>query len=222
MLAENEKLLVLTVNDSLSDETHVEGENKEDYERMSLNEKLAWSFGCMIISVSSLYFFMVGVKLIGDGFTLTLRCNPGDTFAFGDNSIGSLMAGIVASALFHSSGIVISLVVALVGSGAMSIRQAVYVIMGANVGTCVSCVVVAFGQLGDRTQFQRAVAAATVHDMYNIWSVVVMLPIEEIFHPLENMSLAMAGPDSVFNSPLSIIANPFFLQALVVVNKMTI
>ncbi|KAL3664883.1 hypothetical protein V7S43_010061 [Phytophthora oleae] len=222
MLRENEKLLVVTANDPLSHEVHLECGDEEDCERAKTsNEKIAWGFVYVIVSVAALYFFMVAVKLIGDGFTLALRCSTGDAFVFGDNPICSLMTGIVATALLHSSGIVISIVVALVGSGAMSIRQSVYVIMGANVGTCVSCVVVAFGQLGDRTEFQRAVAAATVHDMYNIWSVVVMLPIEEIFHPLEKMSLFMAGGDAVFNSPLGVIVDPF-VQILVVVNKKAI
>ncbi|KAK1946763.1 Sodium-dependent phosphate transport protein 2B [Phytophthora citrophthora] len=215
---ESGELLVLTTNESFSDEVHLECDEEDCERAKTLNEKLARGFGYVIVSVTALYFFMVGVKVLDDGLTLSLRCNSANTVVFGDNFIVSLMAGIVASALLHSSTIVISIVVALVSSAAMSIRQAVYVIMGANVGTCVSCVVVAFGQLGDRTQFQRAVAAATVHDMYNIWSVVVLLPIEEIFHPLERISLVMAGSDAVSNNVLSAIVDPL-VQALVMVDK---
>lgn len=50
--------------------------------------------------------------------------------------------------------------------------------MGANIGTSVTNTIVAVGQIGDKTQFRRAFAGATVHDMFNLLSVVVFLPIE--------------------------------------------
>jgi sodium-dependent phosphate cotransporter len=131
------------------------------------------------------------------------------------------MIGTVATALLHSSGTVTSIIVALVGAGGMTIRQGVYVIMGANVGTCVTCIMVAFGQVGDRTRFQRAMAAATVHDMYNIWSVFVLFPIEVIFHPLEELSKAMSNAKTnsgAFKSPVDVIVNPL-TEKLLVVNK---
>ena len=36
-------------------------------------------------------------------------------------------------------------------------------------------------------------AAATVHDVFNLISVVVFLPLEILFHPLEKAGLALAG-----------------------------
>ncbi|EGZ10539.1 hypothetical protein PHYSODRAFT_337343 [Phytophthora sojae] len=145
-------------------------------------------------------------------------------FDFANNPVAGLMIGTVAIALLHSSGTVTSIVVALVGSGGMTIRQGVYVIMGANVGTCVTCIMVAFGQVGDRARFQRAMAAATVHDMYNIWSVFVLFPLEVVLHPLEKMSVAMSNAKTnsgAFNSPVDTIVNPL-TQTLLMVDKKAI
>ncbi|TYZ62070.1 hypothetical protein PybrP1_004473 [[Pythium] brassicae (nom. inval.)] len=201
--------------------THEEDLAEEEYKNKSLGEKIFWGVFYAIFALASLYFFMVAVKLIGEGFTLALGCDTKGAFDFASNPVAGLMVGTIATALLHSSGTVTSIVVALVGAGGMTIRQGVYVIMGANIGTCVTCIMVAFGQVGDRSRFQRAMAAATVHDMYNIWSVFVMFPIEVLFHPLEELSKAMSNAKTssgAFKSPVDVIVNPL-TEKIIVVDK---
>ncbi|KAG9398092.1 hypothetical protein AC1031_015012 [Aphanomyces cochlioides] len=173
--------------------------------------KIFWGLFYLCLALASLYFFMVAVKVIGDSFALLLGCEAKAAFKFSDNPVAGLMVGVVSTALLHSSGTVTSITVALVGAKGLTVRQGVPIIMGANVGTCVTCIMVAFGQVGKRDRFERAMAAATVHDMYNIWSVIVLFPIELIFHPLEKMSIAMAGghTSGFFESPVDLVVNPF-------------
>lgn len=52
--------------------------------------------------------------------------------------------------------------------------------MGANIGTSVTNTIVALGQSGDRNEFRRAFAGATVHDMFNWLSVAILLPLEAV------------------------------------------
>lgn len=58
---------------------------------------------------------------------------------------------------------------------------AIPIIMGANIGTSVTNTFVSLAQMSDRDQFRRAFAGATIHDMFNILSVVIFLPIEAAF-----------------------------------------
>ena len=51
--------------------------------------------------------------------------------------------------------------------------------MGANIGTSVTNTIVSVGHAGDRDQFRRAFAGATVHDIFNWLSVLILLPLEE-------------------------------------------
>ena len=51
-------------------------------------------------------------------------------------------------------------------------------IMGANIGTSVTNTIVAMGQLKDRDAFRMAFAGATVHDMFNFLTVLILLPLE--------------------------------------------
>jgi sodium-dependent phosphate cotransporter len=88
------------------------------------------------------------------------------------------MVGILATVLLQSSSTTTSIIVSLVGAGSVSVKQGIYMIMGANIGTSVTNTIVALGHLGDGDQLERAFAGATVHDMFNFMSVAILLPLE--------------------------------------------
>ena len=60
----------------------------------------------------------------------------------------------------------------------LEVRPAIPIVMGANIGTSVTNTIVSMAQSGDRREFRRAFAGATVHDMFNWLTVLVLLPIE--------------------------------------------
>lgn len=52
--------------------------------------------------------------------------------------------------------------------------------MGANIGTSVTNTIVSMGQIANKDDFRRAFAGATVHDMFNWLTVIILLPIEVV------------------------------------------
>jgi sodium-dependent phosphate cotransporter len=58
------------------------------------------------------------------------------------------------------------------------VRLAVPVVMGSNIGTTVTNTIVSLTQIGNKEEFRRAFSAATVHDMFNWATVLVLLPLE--------------------------------------------
>ena len=50
--------------------------------------------------------------------------------------------------------------------------------MGANIGTSVTSTIVSLTQSGDKDTFRRSFAGATVHDMFNWLTVIILLPLE--------------------------------------------
>ena len=52
--------------------------------------------------------------------------------------------------------------------------------MGANIGTSVTNTIVSVTQINVRSEFRRAFAGATIHDMFNWLSVLCLLPMEWI------------------------------------------
>jgi sodium-dependent phosphate cotransporter len=82
-------------------------------------------------------------------------------------------------------------VVGLVAAGTLNLRLAVPIIMGANIGTTVTNTIVSMGHVTRRVEFEKAFAASTVHDFFNILAVVVFLPVEIFFHPIERGAIAL-------------------------------
>ena len=87
------------------------------------------------------------------------------------------MIGILGTVLVQSSSTFTSIIVAAIGAG-MDIHIAIPMIMGANIGTSVTNTLVAITQIGNKAEFERAFASATVHDMFNWCTVIVLFTIE--------------------------------------------
>jgi sodium-dependent phosphate cotransporter len=58
------------------------------------------------------------------------------------------------------------------------VANAIPIIMGANIGTSVTNTLVSLTQIRRETEFRRALAAATVHDFFNVLAVLVLFPLQ--------------------------------------------
>ena len=67
-----------------------------------------------------------------------------------------------------------------------------FMIMGANIGTSVTNTIVAMGHFANKDDLRRGFAAATVHDVFNMLSVLIFLPANWIYPFLEKMTYEMA------------------------------
>jgi len=141
------------------------------------NERLAAPVRALLI-VTLLYLFLVGVGLLevgistlGAGFETRLLEQVAHPLA-------GLAAGILATVLVQSSSVSTATIVGLVGAGTLTLPLAVPMIMGANIGTTVTSTLAALGSLRNRENFRRAFAGATMHDMFNLLAVAVLLPLE--------------------------------------------
>ena len=139
------------------------------------------------------YSLLIGVGVIGAGFKWVSGGAEGAEaiFAFASNPVVGVIVGVLATALVQSSSTVTSIIVGLVAGG-VPVSIAVPMIMGANMGTTITNTIVSLGSLGERETFRRCFQAATVHDFFNLFSILIFLPIEIMFHPLERMAGGMA------------------------------
>lgn len=138
------------------------------------------------------YLLIVAVGMIGAGFKSATGDQAKELFAFATNPFLGLIVGTVATALIQSSSTVTSIIVGLVAGG-LPVATAIPMVMGANIGTTITNTLVSLGHVGDKNEFKKAFAAATVHDFFNLLSVVIFLPLEILFHPLEKMGLFIAN-----------------------------
>ena len=136
------------------------------------------------------YVMLTAVSVIGSGFKLATAEHARSLFEFASNPVMGLVIGMVGTALIQSSSTVTSIIVAMVAGG-LPITIAVPMMMGANIGTSITNTIVSLGHVADKSEFQRAFNAATVHDFFNVFAVLIFLPLEIMFGLLEYLSGAM-------------------------------
>uniref|UniRef100_A0A3Q3QY80 Sodium-dependent phosphate transport protein 2A n=1 Tax=Monopterus albus TaxID=43700 RepID=A0A3Q3QY80_MONAL len=140
-----------------------------------------------------LYLFVCSLDILSSAFQLAGGKVAGDIFQQNTilfNPVAGLVVGILVTVLVQSSSTSTSITVSLVSSGLLDVQSAIPIIMGSNIGTSVTNTIVALTQAGDREQFERAFAGATVHDCFNWLSVLVLLPLEAASGLLRRLSQA--------------------------------
>jgi len=135
-----------------------------------------------------LYLFFASIELMSSAFKLAGRGFAERLIAMVSDPVAGLLLGFVATGIIQSSSTTTTIVVGLVASGALSIELAVPVIMGANVGTTVTAIMVSLGHVTRPAEFQRAFSAATVHDFFNVLAALTILPLEVAFHPVQRIA----------------------------------
>ncbi len=156
-------------------------------EQQSSQQYLRW-----LMVASLIYLLICAVGMIGGGFKMSTGDHAKELFAFASNPFAGLVIGTVATALIQSSSTVTSIIVGLVAGG-LPVSIAVPMVMGANIGTSITNTIVSLGHVRAKEEFKRAFSAATVHDFFNLLSVVIFLPLEIAFGILEKMGSSLAG-----------------------------
>jgi len=134
----------------------------------------------LLTVVILLYIFLVGITCLSDGVK-GLGKGVMDQYLGADmNPMLGLLVGILATTLVQSSSVTTSLIVGVVAAGQVSVSAAIPMIMGANIGTTVTCTIASLASATGSGEFKRAFAAATCHDFFNVLSVISLLPLELI------------------------------------------
>ncbi|XP_064600960.1 sodium-dependent phosphate transport protein 2B-like [Liolophura sinensis] len=145
-------------------------------------KRVVWDYFLrFIVLLGLLYLFICSLSFLSNAFQLLGGKEAGEAFKNKQllgNPVAGLMLGVLATVLVQSSSTSTSIVVAMVSAGALEVKFAVFIIMGANIGTSVTNTIVSITQISDKDQFRRAFAGATVHDMFNWLSVIILLIIE--------------------------------------------
>lgn len=167
----------------------------------------------VLVFLASLYVFLLSIELLGDGFKGLGAGFSRTLFTLTAAPIAGLFVGILATAVCQSSSSTTSIVVGLVACGTLDIAHAIPVVMGANIGTTVTNTLVSLAHVTRRQEFERAFPASIVHDMFNLLSVAVLMPLETWFSPLARSSAWLArlfqGVGGLkFASPLKLATAP--------------
>ncbi|MEZ4848736.1 MAG: Na/Pi symporter, partial [Bacteroidia bacterium] len=168
---------------------------EQEFEEITLNEELeelttsgtdlAFNVGRLFLV---LFLFLVSLNVMSGSFKLFGEGFAEQLVEIAANPFISLFIGMLATAVIQSSSTTTTLIVSLVAAGKLSLIGAVPMIMGANIGTSVTSTIVSLGHIGNKNEYEKAISAASVHDFFNIITVIVLFTIETTTHALSNIS----------------------------------
>ncbi|WP_062198634.1 Na/Pi cotransporter family protein [Massilibacterium senegalense] len=93
--------------------------------------------------IGGLGIFLFGIKFMGDGLQKAAGNRLREILdKYTSNPLMGVLAGIIVTALIQSSSATTVLTVGLVNAGFMTLRQAIGIIMGANIGTTVTAFII--------------------------------------------------------------------------------
>ena len=162
----------------------------------------------LAILLVAVYVFLFGVELFGCTFKCLGKDAASNLFKGLNNPFAGLAVGILATVLVQSSSVTTSTIVAMVSAGELSIGQAVPMVMGANIGTSITNTLVALNHITRSAEFRRAFAGAMIHDLFNILTVAILLPLELLTGFLQQAAhllvepLKWLGVGGKFDSPI--------------------
>ena len=106
--------------------------------------------GNLFMFAGGLGMFLYGMHSMSGGIQKTAGNKMKELLGIlTSNHFMAVVVGALVTAIIQSSGATTVMVVGFVNAGIMTLTQAVGVIMGANIGTCITAWIVSLGQLGD-------------------------------------------------------------------------
>lgn len=151
--------------------------------RAERRELPAWLSGVM--AGVFLYLFLCAITMMAAGMGELADTEASarwieSLFNQARNPFIAVMASVLITAVVQSSTFTTTLIVTLVGTGVLKVETAVFAVMGANIGTSMTTVIVALGNMRIRRQFRKAFTTAMLHDVFNLLTVSLLFPLEWI------------------------------------------
>lgn len=158
---------------------------------------------------------MVGMSMMSDSVA-GLKDNDAfkNILTMFENPILGVIAGLVLTAIVQSSSASIGILQSLTVTGAITYGAAIPIVMGQNIGTCVTAMI---SSVGANKNGKRA---AIVHLFFNIIGVVIVLSVFYILNAIFSFAFVdstidmwgVAGVHTVFKIICVIIMGPFYRQ----------
>jgi len=140
-----------------------------------------------------LYLFFTGMVLLASSAQVVGGCSGATLLANNfENPLSNVMAGIIVTSLFQSSAVTNILIGSLVGNR-LTVQQGIYMAMGANLGNTMTNSIFALVHIKGKSALERAIAGASINDIFYMLTLAIMLPLEIASQMLYRISKALVS-----------------------------
>lgn len=138
----------------------------------------------------------------------------------GQHPYVGILAGVIVTSITQSSTAVTSMAVAMGMNHVITLQGAIGIILGANIGSCVTGLVASLGQA--RTARQASIAQIGI----NVFGVLLFMPFIEQYTQLvqytaQELPRQIANAHTIFNVAVSAMLMPFIKQLASISEKLT-
>ncbi|MGE7764466.1 Na/Pi symporter [Peribacillus sp. NPDC096540] len=168
------------------------------------------SAGMSLIGISAIFAAMSGFKMLSTPIAVypsvqTLISNIEDHMSI------ALLAGILLTAMIHSSSATIGIAMSFLMSGELSVAPAIVMMLGSNIGTCIT------GYMASIGSGRQAAFTAYAHIWLNVIGVAAFLPFVDVLERTaafftDDKGTQLAHASVIFNIVTSLIVLPFAHQ----------
>jgi len=139
--------------------------------------------GGLIMGLGLIFF---GMELMSTG-TQPLRDYPPFVTLMGEmkNPLFGILCGLVFTAVVQSSAATTGLTIVLAMEGLLGLEGAIALVLGANIGTCVTALLATIGQP------RAALRVAIVHVIFNVGGVLIWLPFLSVLAEIATASVSL-------------------------------
>ena len=182
---------------------------------LTAKKKKVKNIGTIITGIGILF---VGMNIMSEAMKpLAVNEQFMDFIARAQVPLIGILVGTLLTAILQSSAAMIGILIALAAAGVLDLQTGVFILFGANIGTCVTAIIASLGAT------KTAKRAAVIHLLFNIigaviFSIIVLLPIgfigfiESIF--TGGASVQLAGTHIIFSLVTTILLLPFVKQLI--------
>ncbi|QNU03971.1 Na/Pi symporter [Peribacillus butanolivorans] len=168
------------------------------------------SAGMSLIGISAIFAAMSGFKMLSKPIAVypsvqTLISNIEDHMSI------ALLAGILLTAMIHSSSATIGIAMSFLMSGELSVASAIIMMLGSNIGTCIT------GYMASIGSGRQAAFTAYAHIWLNVIGVAAFLPLVDVLERTaafftDDKGTQLAHASVIFNIVTSLTVLPFARQ----------
>lgn len=142
----------------------------------------------LFIILVILTIFLLSIDLLSSAFTHLGKDTAENILLITSNPFISLFIGLLITAIIQSSSTSTSMIVAVVASGSLQLESAIPMIMGANIGTTLTSTIVSLAFITKKKEFRKAISSGIVHDFFNIFTTLILFPLEYYYGFLSSLT----------------------------------
>ena len=188
--------------------------------RQTTKEKIMGIFSMILSLLSGVALFLFGMSLMGDGLKMVAG-NKLEAFLYRmtNTPLKGVALGTGVTSVIQSSSATTVMVIGFVNSGMMKLKQAIGIIMGANIGTSITGWILCLSYIDGKNGIAKILSTATISAVVAIIGIILRMACKRSVHKnigniMLGFAILMTGMQTMSGAVSPLRESPMFIKML--------